>query len=53
VWSRERGRAYLLREGDQLLDGEVVRIGKDEAVFRRAQGDAEGPQEVTLSLKSP
>lgn len=53
MWSRERGRAYLLKEGDQLFDGEVVRIGKDEAVFRRAQGAAEGPQEVTLSLKSP
>jgi len=53
VWSREQGKAYLLKEGDQLFDGEVVRIGKDEAVLRRAQGDAEGPQEVVLSLKSP
>ncbi|MFL6232718.1 MAG: PilN domain-containing protein [Thermoanaerobaculia bacterium] len=53
VRSREQIRDYLLKEGDELFDGEVVHIGKDEAVFRRAQGDAEGPQEVTLRLKSP
>jgi hypothetical protein len=36
-------KSYLLRSGDQLFDGEVLRIGPNEAVFRQNLND---PQSV-------
>ncbi|MFY9826136.1 MAG: PilN domain-containing protein [Thermoanaerobaculia bacterium] len=53
--SDQRGKkSYLLKEGDRLFDGEVVRITKDEAVFRQQTSGATGePREVVKSLKTP
>jgi hypothetical protein len=36
-------KSYLLRSGDQLFDGEILRIGPNEVVFRQNLND---PQSV-------
>jgi hypothetical protein len=54
VSDRKANRSYLLKEGDQIFDGKVVRITQDEAVFRpQAHGAAGDLREVVLRLKSP
>ena len=39
VVSPEEDRSYLLREGDQLYDGDVVRISQDSVVFKQILDD--------------
>ena len=48
IWRTPRGyvaqvkasnKSYLLREGDQLFDGDVVNIHKDEVVFKQQVQD--------------
>jgi hypothetical protein len=39
VVSPEQDRSYLLREGDQLYDGDVVRISQDAVVFKQILDD--------------
>ncbi len=39
VVSPELDRSYLLREGDQLYDGDVVRISQDAVVFKQILDD--------------
>ena len=39
VVSPEQDRSYLLREGDQLYDGDVVRISQDFVVFKQILDD--------------
>jgi hypothetical protein len=50
VWAREAKRLYLLKEGDHVFDGEVVRITPDETVLRRTQSTTGDLREVILSL---
>jgi hypothetical protein len=53
VSDRKVNRSYPLKEGDQLFDGEVVRITQDAAVFRQQTPDAPRElREVVLSLKT-
>lgn len=50
---RSNGRSYLLREGDQLFDGDVVAISKNEVVFKQLiQNPTAGKpfREVVLTL---
>lgn|GEM_PF-2729841 len=54
VSDRQVNKSYLLKEGNRLFDGEVVRITKDEAVFRQQTPGATGEsREVVKSLKAP
>lgn len=53
VSDRKVNKSYLLKEGDRLFDGEVVRITKDEAVFRQQIPGAAERREVVKSLKTP
>jgi hypothetical protein len=39
VVSPEQDRSHLLREGDQLYDGDVVRISQDSVVFKQILDD--------------
>lgn len=39
VVSADQDRSYLLREGDQLYDGDVVRITQTEVVFKQILDD--------------
>ena len=39
VVSPEQDRSYLLREGDQLYDGDVVQISQDGVVFKQIIDD--------------
>jgi hypothetical protein len=39
VRAADQGKSFLLREGDDLYDGEVVSIGKNEVVFRQIVQD--------------
>ncbi len=39
VQSPEQDKSYLLREGDQLYDGDVVRITQDTVVFKQILDD--------------
>jgi len=39
VQSSERGKSYLIREGDQLLDGDVIAIVRGEVVFKQIVSD--------------
>ena len=39
VVAPEQDRSYLLREGDQLYDGDVVRISQDSVVFKQILDD--------------
>ena len=39
VVSPEQDRSYLLQEGDQLYDGDVVRISQDSVVFKQILDD--------------
>ncbi len=39
VVSPEQDRSYLLHEGDQLYDGDVVRISQDSVVFKQILDD--------------
>ena len=39
VVSPEQDRSYLLREGDQLYDGDVVQISQDSVVFKQILDD--------------
>lgn len=39
VQSAEREKSFLLKEGDQLYDGDVVRITDDEIVFKQIVQD--------------
>ena len=36
---RNQSKNYLLKEGDQLYDGDVVSIRRDEVVFKQAVQD--------------
>ena len=38
------GKMHLLRQGDQLLDGDVVVIQKDEVVFKQVIQDPAAPK---------
>lgn len=54
VSDRKVNKSYLLKEGDRLFDGEVVRITKDEAIFRQqTPGATENFREVVRSVKTP
>ena len=37
--SSNKKKSYLLREGDQLYDGDVVRINRTEVVFKQIVND--------------
>jgi hypothetical protein len=39
VRSSDKGKSFLLKEGDQLYDGEVVSIGANEVVFKQVVQD--------------
>jgi hypothetical protein len=39
VVSSDQKKSYLLREGDQLYDGDVVRINRTEMVFKQILND--------------
>ena len=39
VKSRNQNRSYLLKEGDQLYDGDVVTISRNEVVFKQIVQD--------------
>ncbi|NLN12293.1 MAG: pilus assembly protein PilP, partial [Acidobacteria bacterium] len=39
VQSSERGKSYLIRVGDQLLDGDVIAIVRGEVVFKQIVSD--------------
>ena len=39
VISRSQRKSYLLRQGDQLYDGDVVSINRDEVVFKQVVQD--------------
>lgn len=39
VQSSNKGKSYLIREGDQLLDGDVVAIARGEVVFKQIVSD--------------
>jgi len=39
VQATNQEKAYLIKEGDQLYDGDVVSIGKDEVVFKQVVQD--------------
>lgn len=39
VKAANQGKSYLLKEGDQLYDGDVVSIGRDEVVFKQIVQD--------------
>lgn len=48
---RSGTRSYLLREGQQLFDGDVVSIMKDEVVFKQATPSGQKPfREVVMRL---
>jgi hypothetical protein len=65
IWRTPRGyvaqvkasnKSYLLREGDQLFDGDVVNIHKDEIVFKQQVQDPTALKpfrEVVKSLNPP
>src|SRR5436189_2008331 len=51
---RSGTKSYLLREGDQLFDGDVVAIAKEEAVFKQLIQDPASPKpyrEVVMTLR--
>lgn len=55
VKPRTQSRSYLLKEGDQLYDGDVVVINRNEVVFKQIVQDptASKPfREVVKTLKS-
>lgn len=39
VQATNQDKAFLIKEGDQLYDGDVVSIGKDEVVFKQVVQD--------------
>jgi hypothetical protein len=39
VKAANQGKSYLLKEGDQLYDGDVLSIGRDEVVFKQIVQD--------------
>lgn len=39
VKASNQGKSYLLKEGDQLYDGDVVSITKNEVVFKQIVQD--------------
>ena len=39
VRAADQGKSFLLREGDQLYDGEVVSIGRNEVAFKQVVQD--------------
>jgi hypothetical protein len=50
---RSNGRGYLLREADQLFDGDVVAISENEVVFKQmVQNPTDGKpfREVVMTL---
>jgi len=50
---RSNGRSYLLRDGDQLFDGDVVAISKNEVIFKQViQNPTDGKpfREVVLTV---
>lgn len=51
MWAREEKKDYSLKEGEQLFDGEVVRVENGKVMLGR-KGDAGEPREVVLSLKA-
>jgi hypothetical protein len=65
IWRTPRGyvaqvkasnKSYLLREGDQLFDGDVVNIHKDEVVFKQQVQDPTALKpfrELVKSLNPP
>lgn len=65
IWRTPRGyvaqvkasnKSYLLREGDQLFDGDVLNIHKDEVVFKQQVQDPTALKpfrEVVKSLNPP
>ncbi|MFL5540627.1 MAG: hypothetical protein ACJ8J0_16675 [Longimicrobiaceae bacterium] len=53
VSPRGAGRSYLLKEGDQLFDGDVISINSREVVFKQVVADpaaAKPFREVVKSL---
>jgi Tfp pilus assembly protein PilP len=51
---RSGTKSYLLRTGDQLFDGDVVAIAKDEVVFKQSIQDPASPKpfrEVVMTLR--
>ena len=45
-------KSYLLKEGDQLYDGDVVNISKDEVVFKQVVADPTAPKPFREVVKS-
>lgn len=39
VLASNKGKSYLIREGDQLLDGDVLSISRNEVVFKQIVSD--------------
>jgi Tfp pilus assembly protein PilP len=50
---RSNARSYLLKEGDQLFDGDVISIAKTEVVFKQVvqdPGSGKPFREVVMTL---
>lgn len=50
---RSNGRFHVLKEGDQLFDGDVLSVGKNEIVFKQFvqdPGSAKPFREVVITL---
>lgn len=50
---RSSAKNYLLKEGDQLFDGDVISIAKNEVVFKQVVQNPTGPKpfrEVVITL---
>ena len=45
-------KSYLLKEGDQLYDGDVVSINKQEVVFKQVVADPTAPKPFREVVKS-
>jgi len=46
-------KSYLLREGDQLYDGDVVSINRNEVVFKQVVEDPTGRKPFREVVKNP
>jgi Tfp pilus assembly protein PilP len=45
-------KSYLLKEGDQLYDGDVVSISRQEVVFKQVVADPTAPKPFREVVKS-
>lgn len=48
-----RRKSYLLKEGDQLYDGDVVSINRNEVIFKQVVEDPTASKPFREVVKSP